>query len=183
MVRIIKNGEVSSMSKRSGNSESLEDFLKMISVDCARFIFTMYDANSTMDFDIDMALKNDMSNPSYYVKYAYARIQSITKKFNYIPKFEDININLLTSDSEKELIFTLSMFPNEIKESASTMNPTRITKYALKLASIFHKFYNESKVYSDNVNLSNARFYLCLKISSVLKKLLNILKISTPENM
>lgn len=183
MVRIIKNGQVASMSKRSGNSESLEDFIKMINVDCARFIFTMFDANSTMDFDIDLSVKNDNSNPSYYVKYAYARIQSILKLFKFIPKLKDINFDLLKTDIEKELIFTLSMFPYEIKESSVSMNSSRIARYALKLASSFHKFYNENKINSEDKELTNARIVLSSKIALILRITLRVLRIDTPDIM
>ena len=184
MVRIIKNGEVSSMSKRSGKSETLENFLKIVNVDSARFVFSMFDPNSTMDFDIDLAIKNDSSNPSYYIKYAYARIQSILKLYKKIPSMKDVNLDLLDSDSEKYLIFVLSMLPYEINESSNTIDPTKIARYALKLASAFHKFYNLNKVKcEDNLELSNARCFLCLKTSNVLKQLLNILKVSSPSNM
>ena len=183
MVRIIKDGQVASMSKRSGHSESLEDFIKMINVDCARFMFTMFDSNSTMDFDIDLAVKNDSSNPSYYVKYAYARIQSILKLFEFIPKLNEINIDLLKTDVEKELIFTLSMFPYEINESSISMNPSRIARYALKLASLFHKFYNENKINSEDKKLTNARVFLSSKVAIVLQITLSVLRINAPDMM
>ncbi len=183
MVRIIKNGEIVSMSKRNGTAESLEDFLKIVDVDCARFMFTMYDSNSTMDFDVDLAAKNDASNPSYYVKYACARINSILKFFEHIPKFNDINVNLLKSESEKSLIFNLSMLSYELDEAKSSMNATRIARYALKIATAFHKFYNENKVHSEDSEISKSRCYLCHKSLKVLKAVLNILKIDVPEKM
>lgn len=183
MVRIIKNGEIASMSKRNGTAESLEDFLKIVDVDCARFMFTMYDSNSTMDFDIDLAVKDDASNPSYYVKYACARINSILKLFEYLPKFKDIDINLLKSESEKNLIFILSMLSYELNEARLSMNATRIARYALKIATAFHKFYNENKVYSNDKEVSNFRCYLCHKSLKILKMVLNILKIDVPEKM
>ena len=183
MVRIIKNGEIASMSKRNGTAESLEDFLKIVDVDCARFMFTMYDSNSTMDFDVDLAAKNDASNPSYYVKYACARINSVLKFFEHMPKFNDINVNLLKSESEKGLIFILSMLFYELDEAKSSMNATRIARYALKIATAFHKFYNENKVHSEDIEISNSRCYLCHKSLKVLKTILNILKIDVPERM
>ena len=183
MVRIIKNGEIASMSKRNGTAESLEDFLKIVDVDCARFMFSMYDPNSTMDFDIDLAVKNDASNPSYYVKYACARINSILKLFDNIPNFENINANLLKTESEKSLIFILSMLSYELNEAKSSMNATRIARYALKVATAFHKFYNENKVYSDDKEISDFRCYLCHKSLKILKIVLNILKIDVPERM
>ena len=183
MVRIVKNGEIVPMSKRNGTAESLEDFLKIVDVDCARFMFTMYDPNSTMDFDIDLAVKNDASNPSYYVKYACARINSILKLFDRIPKFKDINSDISKSESEKNLIFTLSMLSYELNDVRLSLNVTKIARYALRIANAFHKFYNENKVYSDDKEVSNFRCYLCHKTLKVLKIVLNILKIDVPERM
>ena len=181
-VRLVRNGKVDSMSKRSGNAETLEDFMKIVNVDCARFIFNMQDANSTMDFDIDLAVKNDNSNPSYYVKYAYARIRSILKKIEDVD-LSNLDLNLLDSESERKLIFLLSEFPLEIEESARLLDSTRIVKYVIKVASFFHKFYNENKVNCDNKKLREARYYLCLKTSIVIENILRMMKVDVPEYM
>ncbi len=181
-VRLMRNGKVDSMSKRSGKSETLEDFIKLVDVDCARFIFNMQDANSTMDFDIDLAVKNDSSNPSYYVKYAYARIKSILGKMSNV-SFDKLNLDLLCSESEKNLIFALSEFPLEVKESARLLDSTRIVRYVVKLASIFHKFYNSEKVNCEDLSLRNARCFLCSKTLIVMKSVLDIIKVDAPEHM
>ena len=181
-VRLVKDGKVDSMSKRSGNAETLEDFMKIVNVDCARFIFNMQDANSTMDFDIDLAVKNDNTNPSYYVKYAYARIKSILKKIDNI-NLSNLELNLLKSESEKKLVFLLSEFPLEIRESARLLDSTRIVKYVIKVASFFHKFYNENKVNCDDRKLRDARYYLCLKTSIVIENVLKMMKVDMPDHM
>ena len=181
-VRLIKDGKVDSMSKRSGKSESLEDFMKLVNVDCARFIFNMQDSNSTMDFDIDMSIKNDSSNPSYYVKYAYARIKSILNKVDNV-NLRKMNLEMLTSKSERDLIFTLSEFPFEIQESARLLNSTKIVRYAVKVASVFHKFYNSEKVNCENEELRCARYFLCSKVLTVMDNIFKIMKIDAPDHM
>ena len=181
-VRLIKDGKVDSMSKRSGKSESLEDFMKLVNVDCARFIFNMQDSNSTMDFDIDMSIKNDSSNPSYYVKYAYARIKSILNKVDNVD-LRKMNLEMLTSKSERDLIFTLSEFPFEIQESARLLNSTKIVRYAVKVASVFHKFYNSEKVNCENEELRCARYFLCSKVLTVMDNIFKIMKIDAPDHM
>lgn len=181
-VRLMRNGKIDSMSKRSGKSETLEDFIKLVDVDCARFMFNMQDANSTMDFDIDLAIKNDSSNPSYYVKYAYARIKSILSKISNV-SFDSLNLDLLCSESEKNLIFVLSEFPLEIRESARLLDSTRIVRYVIKLASVFHKFYNSEKVNCEDLSLRNARCFLCSKTLVVIKSVLDIIKVDAPEHM
>lgn len=183
LVRLVKDGKVVVMSKRSGHVETLKDFIEQINVDCSRFIFNMQDANSAMDFDIDLAVKNDSNNPSYYVKYANARIQSILKQFNQVPDMKLLKLELLDSPIERELIFELSKLPYIIQEVPASMDSTKIARYAVNLASIFHRFYNTQKVSSDDLDLSNARHFLCLQVSRVIKIILNILKIDTPDYM
>ena len=183
LVRLTKNGEILKMSKRSGKSETLEDFLKIVNIDSARFIFNMQDPNSTMDFDIDLTVKNDNSNPSYYVKYAYARINSIIKKFGDKISVSNVNFELLNSDIEHEIVFELAKFPYEINESSKMMNSTKIIRYVINLASLFHKFYNSTKIICDKYELSIARCFLCLQIQKVIKKIFIMLKIDIPEYM
>lgn len=183
LVRIVKGGEVVKMSKRLGKAETLEDFIEQISVDCSRFIFNMQDANSAMDFDVNNALANDSNNPSYYVKYAYVRIQSILKKFSEIPDKKRLNLELLDSEFEHKLIFEISKFPYIISEVADLMNPTLLARYAVNLASVFHKFYNADKVKNESVSLSNARHFLCLQTAKIIKIILKILKMDILEGM
>lgn len=183
LVRLTKNGEILKMSKRSGKSETLEDFLKIVNIDSAKFIFNMQDPNSTMDFDIDLTVKNDSSNPSYYVKYAYARINSIIKKFGDKISVSNVNFELLNSEIEHEIIFELAKFPYEINESAKMMNSTKIIRYVINLASLFHKFYNLTKILCDKYELSTARCFLCLQIQRVIKRIFIMLKIDIPEYM
>lgn len=183
LVRLVKDGKAVVMSKRSGQVETLKDFIEQINVDCSRFIFNMQDANSAMDFDIDLAVKNDNNNPVYYVKYANARIKSILKQFNKVPDKKFLKLELLDSKIERELIFELSKLPYIIQEVSVSMDSTKIARYVLNLASIFHRFYNTQKVNSDNLDLSNARYFLCLQISRVIKIVLDILKIDIPDCM
>ena len=183
LVRIVKDGKVVKMSKRLGKAETLGDFIDQISVDCSRFIFDMQDANSAMDFDIDIVLRNDSNNPSYYVKYAYVRIQSILKKFGEIPEKKTLNFELLNSEFEHKLIFELSKFPHIVNEVVALMDPTLLARYAVNLASVFHKFYNAGKVKNESVSLSNARHFLCLQTAEIIKIILKILKMDILEEM
>ena len=183
LVRIVKDGKIVKMSKRLGQAETLGDFIDQISVDCARFIFNMQDANSAMDFDIENVIKNDSSNPSYYVKYAYVRIQSILNKFDEIPNKRFLKLELLDSEIENKLIFELSKFSYIINEVVTLMDSTILARYAVNLASIFHKFYNAVKVKNESLKLSNARHFLCLQTSKIINIILKILKIDIPRMM
>lgn len=187
LVRLTQNGEVVRMSKRTGKAIQLGDLLDEVPVDSARFLFNMREANSQMEFDLDLAVKQDSQNPVYYVQYARARICSILKALaadGITPKpCTDEELRLLTAPAELELIRHLSAYTSEIIEAAKDYDPARITRYVITLATLFHKFYDACRVKGDNPHLTNARLTLCIATSTVICNVLNMFKISTPESM
>lgn len=187
LVRLIKDGEVVRMSKRTGKAIQLSDLLDEVSSDAARFIFNMYEADSSMDFDLDLAVKKDSENPVYYVQYAYARICSIfnscDKEFLNNIKSKKVNLSLLESEEEKELIFHMSILTLELIKAAKNFDPTKITRYLITLANLFHKFYTVHKVIIKDTELMYARLSLCGYVRTVIKNILDMFKISAPEKM
>ncbi|MFQ9441139.1 MAG: arginine--tRNA ligase [Acutalibacteraceae bacterium] len=187
LVRLTQNGEVVRMSKRTGKAIQLGDLLDEVPVDSARFLFNMREANSQMEFDLDLAVKQDSQNPVYYVQYARARICSILKALaaDGITPYPctDEELRLLTAPAELELIRHLSAYTSEIIEAAKDYDPARITRYVITLATLFHKFYDACRVKGDNPHLTNARLTLCIATSTVICNVLNMFKISTPESM
>lgn len=187
LVRLVKNGEVVRMSKRTGKAIQLSDLLDEVNSDAARFIFNMYESGVRMDFDLDLAVKKDAENPVYYVQYAYARICSIfnscDEELTQNIKNKRVKFELLDSKEEKDLIFHMSTLASELIKAASSYDPTKITRYAISLGALFHKFYTTHKVMVDEPELMYARLCLCGHVRTVIKNVLNLLKISTPEKM
>lgn len=187
MVRLIKNGETYKLSKRSGKAVTLETLLEEVPVDAARFIFNMREPNTQMDFDLDLAVAEDSQNPVYYVQYAHARICSILKAMQgegIVPKeCADKELSLLSAPEEKELISHLASYTAEIESAAKHYDPTKITRFVLELASLFHKFYNACRIKGSEEGLMQARLALCLSVKSVIKNVLDMLKITAPESM
>lgn len=186
-VRLVKNGEIVRMSKRTGKAIQLSDLLDEVSVDSARFIFNMKEANTKMDFDLDLAVKEDSQNPVYYVQYAHARICSILKSVSESVKKNlesgNICLDVLNSFEEKQLIYNMSLYTMQIISSARDFDPTRITKYVIDLATDFHKFYNAHKVICDDSEVMLARVYLCVCVKTIIRNILKLFKISIPEHM
>ena len=187
LVKLVKDGQIVRMSKRTGKAIQLADLLDEVSVDAARFIFNMREANSQMDFDLDLAVKEDAQNPVYYVQYAHARICSILKaleKENIKPReCSSEELSLLSSGEEKDLIRHLAMYTSEIIEASKSYDPTRITRYVITLATLFHKFYNACRVKCDDESLMFARISLCLCVKTIISNILTMFKISVPESM
>lgn len=187
MVRLMKDGEVYKLSKRSGKAITLSTLIEEVSVDAARFLFNTREANTQMDFDIDLAIKQDSQNPVYYVQYAHARICSIIKALENdgitARACTDDELALLTTSEERELITHISNYTNEIISAASDYDATKVTRYVLQLAALFHKFYNSCRVKGDDESLTQARLNLCIAVKTVIKNVLTMLKITAPESM
>ena len=187
LVKLVKNGEVVRMSKRTGKAIQLGDLLEEVPVDSARFLFNTREANTQMDFDLDLAVAQDNQNPVYYVQYAHARICSIIKalaKDGINPrKCTDAELALLTAPEEKELIHHLASYTNEIESAAKDYDPTKITRYVTQLATLFHKFYNACRVKGEDEALAQARLALCESVKVVIKNVLTMFNISCPESL
>ena len=187
MVRLIRDGEVVKASKRSGKAITLVTLLDEVPIDAARFYFNLREANSQFDFDLDLAVEQSSQNPVYYVQYAHARICSILKKLDsqgVAPREVSVEeLEALNTAEEIALIRHIARFPAEIIEAAKAYDPAKMTRYALDLATLFHKFYTACKVYGEDEALMQARLGLCMAARSVLENVLAILKIDAPETM
>ena len=187
LVRLIKDGEIARMSKRTGKAITLVNLLDEVPLDAARFYFNMREPNTHLEFDLDQAVSENSSNPVYYVQYAHARICSIIKalaKEGIEAKMPNLDqLALLQDESEIELIRHLATFSDVIELSAKSLDPSKITKYALETATMFHKFYNACRVKGEEENLMQARLNLCIATGQVLRNVLNMLKINAPESM
>lgn len=187
LVRLTRDGEVVRMSKRSGKAITLVDLLEEIPIDAVRFLFNMREPGSQMDFDLDLAVEQSSQNPVYYCQYAHARICSILRKLaseGVEPRECTIpELALLTATEEKELIKHLSGLTDEIIASAKNYDPAKITRYAVELATLFHKFYNACRVGVEDESLMQARLSLCLCVRTVLRNVLTMFSISVPESM
>lgn len=187
LVRLFQNGEPVKVSKRTGKSITLATLLDEIPLDAARFFFNLRESTSQLDFDLGLAVEQSSQNPVYYVQYAHARICSILKNL----KEEGVTPRACTREElialktpeERELIRHLSAYTGEIIEAAKAYDPARITRYAIDLATLFHKFYNACHVKGENEPLMQARLNLCMAVRGVLHNVLALLKITAPESM
>lgn len=187
LVRLMKDGQVVRMSKRTGKSITLTDLLEEIPVDAARFLFNMREAGSQMDFDLDLAVETSSQNPVYYCQYAHARICSILKKSaaqgTELRDVTDEELLLLSAPEERELIRHLAALTDEIVLSAKNYDPARITRYVIELATLFHKFYNSCRVTCEDESLMQARLFLCVCVRDTIRNILEMFRITVPESM
>ncbi len=184
LVRLMRDGEVVRMSKRTGKSITLSDLLDEIPTDAARFFFNMNRCESVMDFDLSLAVKQDSENPMYYVQYAHARICSILRNLEVdATALKSCNGYGFNTEAEKELIRALSSFPSEVLFAADNFEPSRITKYVIDVASAFHKFYDACRIKGEAEDVANGRLALVVASKTVIKNALTLMNIDAPEKM
>jgi len=188
MVKLMRNGEAIKVSKRSGKAIGLVTLLEEIPLDAARFFFNMREADSHFEFDLDLAVEKSSQNPVYYVQYAHARICSILRTLQEEGLYQEgtplKDLPAPETQQEIELIRHLAAFPTEISAAAKIYDPSRITKYALELANLYHKFYDACSVKNaETPEIREFRTDLCRAAGQVLRNAMAILKIDCPEKM
>ncbi len=184
MVRMVENGEVVKMSKRTGNAVTIKDLIEDIGVDAARYFFVSKAASSPFDFDLGLAKSKSNENPVYYAQYAHARMCSIFAQAKNANIEVASGYGLLTHEKEIELVKHINEFRNEVAESAKARTPHKIANYIQRLAQLFHSFYNDCHVIdANNVELSAQRLALVKASQITLRNALNLLGVSAPEKM
>lgn len=187
LVELMRNGKPERMSKRTGKAITLTDLLEEVPIDAARFFFNMREPNTHLIFDLGLAVEESSQNPVYYVQYAHARICSILRNLaneGITPETVDKEkLTLCSTDEEKALTIFLASYPGVIKEAAKNRDPARLTRYAIDLATAFHKFYASCRVKCDDSCCMQARISLCLAAKTVLANVLTLLKVDVPETM
>ena len=186
LVKLLRDGEVVRMSKRTGKAISLTDLLDEVPRDAARWFFNSR-PDTQMDFDLGLAVREDSENPVYYVQYAHARICSVVRNLaedgHAVPAAAAINPAVLETAQERELIKQLAELPDEIERSAASLDPSRINRYAMELAARFHRFYNACRIKGEAEDVLSARLLLADCVRSALATCLGILGVTAPERM
>ena len=185
LVRLMRDGEVVRMSKRTGKSITLTDLLDEVSCDAARYFFNSRAADTHLEFDLGLAVRQDSENPVYYCQYAHARICSILANLERegIAVNANPDLSLLTSKEELDLIREVAKLPEEIRLAANDREPARLNRYAVNVASAFHKFYGVSRIKDAQPEVRDARVYAIKCAAAVIKNTLSILGVTAREQM
>ena len=187
MVALFRDGEMVKLSKRTGDTVTLDELIEEVGVDASRYFFLMRSLDSQLDFDINLAKSRSNDNPVYYIQYAHARIHSIYNQVRdagiKFGEWDAVDFSPLTSELELELIKKMAEYPEEITQSAEHRAPHRIARYLYDLASMFHSFYRQGRIIGVDSELQQARLGLITAIALVLRQGLGILGISAPEKM
>ena len=185
LVNLLQDGKPVRMSKRTGKAIALHDLLDEISVDAARYYFNNRTPSSPLDFDLDLAVRQDSENPVYYVQYAHARICSLLARMKesgaQVCAARQVDACVLTQPEELALVKSLAQYPEELHLAARDYDPSRINRYLTALAESFHYFYNTCRLMGAERELLAARLKLADTVRSVLANGLGLLGVSAPR--
>ena len=186
LVKLLRDGEVVRMSKRTGKAISLSDLLDEVPVDAARWFFNAK-PDTQMDFDLGLAVREDSENPIYYVEYAHARICSVLRNLaaegHAVPAMAEVDMSLLSGETETALIKQISQFCEALRLAARDYDPSYINRYLVELAGCFHRFYTACRIKGEAPAVLSARLKLADTTRSVLKNGLALLGVDAPERM
>ena len=199
LVNLLRDGEPVRMSKRTGEMVTFEELIDEVGVDATRYLMLSKSADQAIDFDIEVAKKQDSSNPVYYVQYAHARICSILRKAGEARGMnvesagieeivaelglDDIDLSPLAHESELALMRKMADFSELVAGAARDRAPFRLTHYAQELAGLFHSFYGNCHVLGEEESVERARLALVDSTRIVLALSLDLLGVSAPERM
>ncbi len=187
LVNLYSGGEVVRMSKRTGEIVTLDELIDEVGADAARFTFLLRSLDGALDFDLDLVKAKSQENPVYYVQYAHARICSILRlgaeQGVALGPIEEAPLSLLVHETEQALARMLSEYPETLAVAARLRAPHRLTTYTRELAALFHAFYRDCRVISDDPQLTQARLWLAEATRQVLANALAVLGVAAPEKM
>lgn len=186
LVNLFQKGEKVRMSKRTGKAVTLRDLMVEVGIDETRWFLTMLSADSSLDFDMDLAVSKSNENPVYYVQYAHARLCSIMRNAQEAGLEPEAGTDLspLNSEREYDLLLKLAEFPGVVANAATKMAPHFITNYTFELAAQLHSFYNAERVLDmDDLPKTKARLALVKAIQVTVKNALALVGVTAPEKM
>jgi arginyl-tRNA synthetase len=182
LVSLKRGGKAVRMSKRTGEIITLDEVLDEVGPDAVRFFLLARSADAMMDFDLDLAKEESSENPVYYVQYAHARIASILRYANEV-EFSDGDVSLLTSQPEQDLIRKMVILPELVEIAAANLEPHHLPHYSQEIASVFHSFYKQCRVVTEDEALTKARLKLVSACKLVLGNTLSLMGVNAPEQM
>ena len=181
---LVKAGKKVSMSTRSGDFITLNELMNEVTTEAARFFYINRKADQHLEFDLDLAKEQSKDNPLYYIQYAHARICSVLRKAeNEFEDFGSVELALLGSEKEIEILKLLRHYPQLIERSAKAGEPHLLCYFLRDLSGVFHSYYNSEKFLIEDKELMKSRLFLLKGVKQVIANGLRVLGIKAPEEM
>jgi arginyl-tRNA synthetase len=186
-----RSGQQVKMSKRAGRFVQLDELIDRVGSDAVRYFYLLRSPDTTIEFDLELAVTQGNENPVYYAQYAHARLSNVevtaNEKHPSLPEVADVSA--LTQPWELDVARQLAFWPDVVEEAATLLEPHRIPYYVHDLATAVHRFYHagnaesQYRVVVDDPQLTRARLELCRAARHTLKTALDLMGVSAPERM
>jgi arginyl-tRNA synthetase len=198
MVKLMDNGEAVKMSKRSGSFVTVREVADEVGKDVLRFMMLTRKPEQPLDFDLAKVKEQSKDNPVFYVQYAHTRCRSVLRgaaekmpqSYRDSASADKVNLSLLNSEAELELLKLLSSYPRLIEQAARSYEPHRVAYFVQDLAAEFHSFWNIGSsdssmrfIIEDNPELTTARLAMVRCVAVILKSALAIIGVEAMEEM
>ncbi len=205
IVSLLRNGQPVAMGKREGEFVTLDEVISEVGRDATRFFYLMRRHDTSLEFDLDLAKKQSLDNPVYYVQYGHARCAAILRRAAELgaerPAFSAELARELVLPEEIAILRRLADFPDFIADAAAAREPHRLTTYLIELAGEFQSYYTQlQKVHGDTIlpqerhrvgdwratwnwRKTAARLWWVEAIAQVMRNGLALLGVSAPESM
>ncbi len=191
LVKLYKNGKPFKMSKRAGDFISAQDLLNEVDKDSIRFMMLSRSNDVELDFDFEKVKEKTKENPVYYVQYAYARINSITKSIN-----KSLDEKILVEPKsfkpniyEEKIVRKIFEWPKVVESAAYKLEPHKIPFYLYELSTLFHSYWSKGNedpkfrfIENGKIKRSETLIFIYI-IAIVIKNGMNILGVSLPKKM
>lgn len=182
LVNLVRQGRPVRMGKRTGEFVTLREVLDEVGPDPIRFFLVGRSPDAMMEFDLDLAKAQSEANPVYYVQYAHARTAGILRRAEAID-YRGGDTRRLVEDAELALIRKMLALPEIVADAAGSLAPHPLPHYAQELATAFHTFYDRCRVITEDVELTAARLKLVAACRLTLAATLDLIGVSTPDQM
>lgn len=186
-VSLKRGGEKVAMSTRSGEFVTLKELVDEVGVDAARYFFLSKSCDSHLDFDLELARKETLENPVFYIQYAHARVCNVfltaDKQGVAVPDRKEVDLSLLAEEEEIQLVKKILTFPEVVEKSALSLEVHRISHYLHDLAAVFHGYYSKSRMVTENRALTRTRLFLLFCLRITIRNGLSLMGVSAPNKM
>ena len=183
MVRLLRDGNIVKMSKRTGGNITISELVDEIGKDAARYFFATRSLDGQMDFDINLAVKKSSDNPFFYVGYAHARICSILKEAEEKNMSLKTDVKNIINEDSKALLLKVYEFCDTVELAALKKEPHLITNYVYDLASLFHNYYGKHRILTDDDITSSEHLALIKVVGITINNALKLIGVDAPSKM
>jgi arginyl-tRNA synthetase len=161
-----------------------KEVAKEIGIGAIIFADLSNDRIRNIDFDWDRMLSFE-GETGPYVQYTHARACSLLRKAhsNNLNITPNISFDILSLDSEQELVKLLYQFPDILHRVQRECKPHHLAHYLISLSQSFNEFYHHCPVISEEVRIAKARILLVDCTRQVLENGLHLLGLRAPKEM